>query len=144
MGRVAAIVGSTVYLRRKAIPVLGQQYGRLEVDTPWTVTLIDSGYGRDALWLQSREGQQILAWRGQVSPLPRCEYCGLEGHSSSSGTAKTCSVRAAEVAANRAALSAKMKAQWAERKGFPAPESSPAPQGRVIEVAEAVAEEAPF
>lgn len=144
MPKVSAQVGSTVHLRLRAVGLLESYYRGIDSDAPWKVVQIDGGYGREALWLQDAGGRMIMVWRGQCTPLPRCEYCGVEGHSNSKGTGKTCAVRAEEVKASRAAVSARMKAAWAAKKaGLPPPlaEESPEPlRGAFVELAE----ESPF
>lgn len=121
--RVGAIVGGHVRLKKKAIPILGQLYGTLDADTAYLVERIAGGYDNDraALFLRAPDGNVVLAWRGQAIPFPRCEYCGAEGHSNSSGTGKTCKVRAEEVAGARQAASVRMKERWAKKKGEAAP-----------------------
>jgi hypothetical protein len=97
------------------------------------VDLVDGGRGRDALWLtREDDGARVIVWRSQVAPLPLCTYCGQEGHTASTGNAKTCSVRATEVAESRARASARMKERWRLKKAgllpaAPAP-TAPAPE----------------
>lgn len=144
MPKVSAEIGSTVHLRQRAVGVLVTHYKGIAVDAPWKVVQIDGGYGRDALWLQDSTGRMIMAWRGQCSPLPRCGYCGVEGHSDSKGTGKTCAVRAEEVKASRAAASVRMKAWWAAKKaGLPPPPKEEQEEGRRGHFVE-LTEEAPF
>jgi hypothetical protein len=88
-----ATTGYHVRLRPEALPVLRSVYGLTEEEAValWAVEVVDGGYeNRDGLHLVSPEGRRLLAWRSQVQPEPRCEYCGLEGHQTSRGTAKTC------------------------------------------------------
>lgn len=119
MPRVAAGVGTRVRLKRWALPAVAAAHSVADLDQAdlWTVTLVDDGRGRDALWLRrERDGQQILVWRGQVSPLPLCTYCGDEGHTNSSGTAKNCATRRAEMEESRAKASLRMKEHWRLKK----------------------------
>jgi hypothetical protein len=109
---VRASSGNHVWLRPEALPELARVYGPLPADAQWEVVVIDSGYGKDGLHLEL-DGRRILAWRSQVKAVPRCDYCGLEGHVSSKGTAKTCPVRAEEVKESRLAQSRRMKERWA-------------------------------
>lgn len=119
MPRVGAIAGGHVRLTRKGVATLGQVYGALDTEAAWKVLRCVGGYdnARGALYIESPDGKVILAWRGQVIPFPRCEYCNQEGHSNSSGTAKSCKVRADEVAEQRKAASRRMKERWAREKG---------------------------
>lgn len=115
-----ASVGNHVRLRPEAIPVLGAVYGLTSGDAEllWQVDVVDGGYiERDGLHLVSPDGRRVLAWRHQVAPLPRCEYCGQEGHTRSKATAKTCSVVAAQVAETRKLQSARMRARKRDAKG---------------------------
>lgn len=115
-----ATVGNHVKLRPEAVPVLRSVYGLTPADEEalWAVEVVDGGYiDRDGLHLVAPDGRRVLAWRHQVAPLPRCEYCGAEGHTKSAATAKTCSVVAAEVAELRKLQSARMKQRARDAKG---------------------------
>lgn len=111
-----ATSGNHVWLRPAALPELARVYGNLPADAIWTVITVDGGYeGRDGIHLEA-EGRRILAWRSQVRALPRCEYCGREGHTASRGSAKTCSVRAEEVSHLREQQSATMREIWRKKR----------------------------
>jgi hypothetical protein len=106
-----------VWLRPRALLELARVYGTLPTDAAWTVITVDGGYeGRDGLHLEGPDGRRIAAWRSQVRALPRCEYCGLEGHTSSKGNARTCPVRAAEVQDLRARQSLIMREIWRKKR----------------------------
>jgi hypothetical protein len=116
--------GFHVRLRESAIKGVRNTYPDVTRDQVWLVEVTNGGYGRDAMHLLLVdaiggapvlvEGEQhrIVVWRGQVVGVPRCDYCGSEGHSSSTGTAANCSVRAAEVKEQREASSKRMSARW--------------------------------
>lgn len=103
-------------------------YPGVTLDQLWRVEVVNGGYGRDAMHLLlvdsiggepvlvEGEPKRIVVWRGQVVGMPRCDYCGSEGHSASTGTAANCSVRAEEVAKQREAASERMTAHWARLK----------------------------
>jgi hypothetical protein len=109
------IRGSHCRLKARALPTLARVYSNIDAETRWTVEQVDAGYGREALVL-SAEGRTIIAWRSQVTGEPRCQYCQAEGHSGSTGTAKTCVARAEQVAAARREQAEKMRAHWAKQK----------------------------
>lgn len=111
--------GYHVRLRAAAVPSLVSVYGyTLDASAVWEVVQVDGGYGRDGLHLQAPDsGRRIIAWRNQVVALPRCEYCGAEGHTKSKGTAATCSVRAAEVVELRKTQSARMAGRKRDAAG---------------------------
>lgn len=116
MGAVAPERHSHVRLKPWAIPAIRSVHAveGLDEEGLWLVELVDNGRGRDALWLRREaDGAQLLVWRGQVSALPWCGYCGLEGHSASTGTTKNCPARKAEAVENRAKASERMKERWA-------------------------------
>lgn len=108
--------GSHCKLKPRALPTLARVYQGLDAETRWTVEQVDAGYGREALVLAAEDGRHIIAWRSQVVGEPRCEYCGEEGHTGGTATAKTCAARAEQVAVSRQALSERMKAHWAKQK----------------------------
>jgi hypothetical protein len=108
-----------VLLRKPALQQIRAMYPNVSADAVWRVEVANGGYGRDALHLVRVDGlggpeldERIVVWRGQVVGFPRCDYCGLEGHSTSKGTAAVCPVRRKEAEEERAAQSARMKARW--------------------------------
>lgn len=128
-------------LRQAAVQQVRATYPNVSADSLWRVELVNNAYGRGALHLVRVERlagppaeplERIVVWRGQVAALPRCDYCGTEGHSNSTGTAATCTVRAAEVHALREQQSQRMREHW-ERIRLEAAqmhqESGPAPRG---------------
>ncbi len=125
-----ATVGNHVWLRPGALPELRRVYADLTDDAIWTVVVVDSGYGeRDGLHLESPTGRRILAWRHQVRAVPRCDACGLEGHTMSKGTARTCPAQAELVKETRLEASRRMKKRWVAIKAgeLPAPRRATAP-----------------
>lgn len=112
-----------VLIRQAALQQIRATYPNVSADSLWRVELVNSAYGRGALHLVRVEkvtgppsAERIVVWRGQVVGLPRCDYCGVEGHSNSTGNAETCSVRAAEVKALNERRSADMKAHWERQR----------------------------
>ncbi len=112
-------------IRSSAVQQIRATYPNVSADSLWRVELVNGAYGRGALHLVRVEKltgppaeppERIVVWRGQVVGLPRCDYCGQEGHSNSTGNAATCSVRAAEVAALRERQSQAMREHWARLK----------------------------
>ena len=82
----AARVGGHAYIREKAVPKYAGLYGATIVDGDclYLIEHIDHGYGRDALHLKHQStGTTLAVWRGEVKPLPWCEYCRAEGHTGS-------------------------------------------------------------
>lgn len=63
----------------------------------------------------------IVVWRGQVVGVPRCEYCGREGHTKSTATGKDCPVVADEVKQSREAQARRMR-EHAQRQDAEAEE----------------------
>lgn len=108
-------------IRSSAVQQIRATYPNVSADSLWRVELVNHAYGRGALHLVRVErlagpppadAERIVVWRGQVVGLPRCDYCGDEGHSNSTGTAATCSVRAAEVEALNRRRSEAMREHW--------------------------------
>lgn len=120
--------GFHVRLRESNLKRVDAAYPGVTLDQVWRVEVVNGGYGRDAMHLLlvdkvggepvlvEGEPKRIVVWRGQVVGAPRCDYCGAEGHSASTGTAATCSVRAAEVAQQREASSRRMTERWNRMK----------------------------
>ncbi len=114
-----------VLIRSSAVQQIRATYPNVSADSLWRVELVNNAYGRGALHLVRVErvtgappadAERIVVWRGQVVGLPRCDYCGGEGHSSSTGTAANCSVRAEEVRELRERQSQAMREHWARIK----------------------------
>lgn len=112
-----------VLIRQAALQQIRATYPNVSADSLWRVELVNNAYGRGALHLVRVEkltgpptAERILVWRGQVVGLPRCDYCGHEGHSNSTGTAATCSVRAAEVTALNERRAQHMREHWERQR----------------------------
>lgn len=125
-----------VLIRQAAVQQIRALYPNVSANALWRVETVDGGYGRDALHLARVEsitgpptGERLVVWRGQVVGLPRCDYCGQEGHSTHTGTAATCSVRAASAAEAREAQAVRMRAHWerVEAEAAAMKSSGPAP-----------------
>lgn len=115
--------GFHVRLRPAALAEVRQTYPTVGEKQLWRTEIVNGGYGRDALHLvevasytAAPSAMRIVVWRGQVVGEPRCEYCGMEGHTKTTGTAANCATRAAEVAEQRQAQSVRMTAHWARIK----------------------------
>lgn len=150
-----------VLIRQAALQQIRATYPNVSADSLWRVEVVNNAYGRGALHLVRVEkvggppsDERIVVWRGQVVGLPRCDYCSIEGHSNSSGTAATCPVRAAEVAALNAKRSRLMHEHWERQRaeaatmklgpGVPPCPGNTAPAGEGPEPAFSPSGESPF